>query len=135
MGSEHTFYDFIDQSGRNVIRDWLDVQGQKKRPKAKLNFRMQNLEGWPRHLWVEPYTKPLKGNCQGLIEIRADVQNVQYRLLGFHGPGDREVTLVFGAHERGGKFVPRSACEIALKRKGEAENQPMGRRSMHDFDD
>ena len=44
MGSEYTFYDYVDESGHNVIREWLDGQGQKQRPKAKLNFRIHNLE-------------------------------------------------------------------------------------------
>jgi hypothetical protein len=58
------------------------------------------------------------GPCAGLAEIRFKADNVQQRPLGFHS-GSQEFTILFWATEKGGKFVPLSACETALRRKAE----------------
>lgn len=45
-------------------------------------------------------------------------ENVQQRPLGYVS-GNGEFTILFWAIEKGDKFVPKSACDIALKRKNE----------------
>jgi hypothetical protein len=56
---------------------------------------------------------------------------MQYRPLGCHGPGDREITLLIGAIERGGRFEPQSACAIGFARKAQIHER--GRTCEHDF--
>lgn len=73
----------------------------------------------------------LHGECDGLMELRRQSGNVQYRPIGCYGPGQREVTLLVGATERGGRFVPPSACETAQERK--ARLIETGRTCDHDF--
>jgi hypothetical protein len=50
------------------------------------------------------------------VEIRFKGDNVQQRPLGFRS-GESEFTILFWATEKGGKFVPKNACERALRRK------------------
>lgn len=40
------------------------------------------------------------------------LDRVQCRLIGFFGPARREFTLLLVAKEKGGKLIPRTACQI-----------------------
>jgi hypothetical protein len=88
------------------------------RLKARTLSRLKILAALPRTEWHEGYFKKLSGTCEGLWEIRFEADNVQQRPLGFH-VSETEFVILFWAQERGDKFVPKKACEIALKRKVE----------------
>jgi len=127
VASYWTFKDYVAAGGMNEIHAWLD--GLPERAKAKINWRIRQLEA------TKNLTRPAVGmltrDCDGLIELRVEVGNVQYRPLCCHGPGVREVTLLFGAIEKGGKFEPLSACLIALRNKARIAGR--GRTCDHDF--
>lgn len=89
--------------------------------KAKTLSRLRILGSLPRTEWHENYLKKLSGNCEGLSEIRFKADKVQQRPLGFF-LSDTEFVILFWATERGDKFVPKKACEIALQRKAELLN-------------
>lgn len=131
MGHQFNFYDYVDEAGQNQIRAWLDCIGAK--PKARLNSWILHLAATPPGQWSRPLVDTLAGECEGLFEIRAQVNRVQYRLLGFHGTGERQVTLVFGAVERSNRFEPLSACEQAQRRKSQVEQDPEKHRRAHAF--
>jgi hypothetical protein len=131
MGVEFTFFDYVDESGENVIRAWLKQQGTKV--EARFDGDIRTLEAFPPEQWRRPYVAKLKGECAGLIEIRRRILRVQYRLLGFYGPNDREVTLVVGAIEKDRKWVPLTACETGLRRKYEVLVDPITHRRRHGF--
>lgn len=132
MGSEWTFYDYVDARGVNVISGWLNGHGP--RVKAKFVQRVKYLEATPPGQWKRPEVAPLAGECTGLFEIRALVANVQRRLLGFYNQDRwREATLVVGAVERGGKFEPASTCEVAQHRRHRVEVDPDRHRRLHDY--
>lgn len=78
-----------------------------------------------------PDSRMLQGDCDQLLELRREIEGVQYRPIGCHGPGRAEVTLLFGAIEKGGKFVPLTACDIAQNRKARLAEK--GRTCDHDF--
>lgn len=42
MGSEHTFYDYVDGAGSNTIHAWLNTI--PKGAKVKINKRLDHLE-------------------------------------------------------------------------------------------
>lgn len=91
------------------------------RLKARTLSRLKILAGLPRSQWHEGYFKKLSGACEGLWEIRFEADNVQQRPLGFH-ISDSEFVILYWAREKGDKFVPRKACEIALRRKAQILN-------------
>ena len=73
-----TFYDFLDLSGDNVIRDWLNSIPPKA--SAKIDVRilfMRTVEVWP-----EQYISSLEG-WPYLLELRITSHGNQYRPLGF----------------------------------------------------
>jgi len=106
----------LDYTERDVnpIRDWLnDKTRVPTKAKAKIQRILLQLAGT--RLW----TRPLASNLDGypnIVEIRIRWMNIQYRLLGYRGPGEREFTLLFPATEKGDQFVPLSAPEIAVNR-------------------
>lgn len=100
MGSEYTFYDYIDGNGNNVIRDWLNGGGNPA--KGRFIMVISHLEaspprGFMNSVWNPPFVYDLKGSWKGFTEIRAKVNKIQYRLFG--RKIDRDVLLVtWGLH-------------------------------------
>jgi hypothetical protein len=61
-------------------------------------------------LWPEQYVSSLVGWPE-LVELRVVYSGVQYRPLGFYGPGRREFTIVLGSVEKGA--LPARVLETA----------------------
>ena len=128
MARYRTFKDYVTPDGENVVRSWLN--DLPKRARMKIDAAIRRLEVVDQ--LEMPYVRVLKGVCHGLMELRIESENVQYRPLCCYGPGEKEVTILFGATEKGGKFVPLSACSIALARKAQLTER--GRTCDHQFD-
>jgi len=104
MGTEFTFYDFIDadNGGKNIIDDWLNSDG--KNVKKHFNAMIRNLEASPPPgtqdtVWSAPFTWPLHEEWRGFLEIRKKVNNIQYRLIcKMEG---REVFIVTWGYHKG----------------------------------
>ena len=106
--------DYLDERGTNPIQDWLnDKREVPVRAKAKIDRILLQLAGTA--LWVRPLASNLDG-YPGIVEIRVRWMNIQYRLLGFRGPVERQFTLLFPALEQGDQFQPLTAPEIATAR-------------------
>ncbi len=112
---------FIDRSGENIVKQWCDAKDDDiwNAFVAHLTF----LSGQMPDMWVRPWVGKLGGGrrgrktgCAGLIELRFDVGNVEYRPLGYFS-GKMEFTILFFAEERGGDFDPPNACQTAKERK------------------
>ena len=130
MGREFTFFDHVGEDGVNTIKAWLNGPGRAV--KAKLNAWLSHLESTTPGQWKRPMVDTLTGECVGLFEIRAGIARQQYRILGFHGPGQREATLAIGII-KAGKAVSIGDCREALSIKEIIEAQPADRRERHDF--
>lgn len=87
---------------------------------AILRSRLRSLSFLEWNDWREPLFRRLHGNLSGLGEVRFKCDRVQQRPLGFVS-GPYEFTLVFWAIEKGGKFVPKSAGNVALTRMAQVE--------------
>lgn len=127
MAGYRTFKDFVDPDGENVILAWLNAL--PKAAKAKINALLRRLEV-VRSLEM-PEARMLHGECDGLLELRRESGNVQFRPICCYGPERGEVALLIGAVEKGGKFVPASACSTAQDRKARLTEK--GRTCDHDF--
>ena len=111
-----TFWCYLSTDGEDVIRAAYEQENRKVQ--AKFLSRLKGLAGLPFEEWNDNLHKALHGECAGVSEVRFFADNVQQRPLGFRS-GDSEFTLLIWAKEKGGKFVPRSACATALARKTE----------------
>ncbi|HMM92630.1 hypothetical protein [Bradyrhizobium sp.] len=117
MPQASSFSYYGERCAEAVLSDVRDVyENGSPRLKARTLSRLKILAGLPRTQWHEGYFKKLTGPCEGLWEIRFEADNVQQRPLGFHVT-ETEFVILYWAREKGGKFVPKTACEIALKRK------------------
>jgi hypothetical protein len=102
---------FLNNKTDDVISSWIEAQPSKVR--AKIRTRIKYLEvtrNWPEdycHKWV---------GIDHIFEIRIRHSGIQYRLLGFFGPGDKEFTLLIGATKKK-DLEPKSAPDIAKKRR------------------
>lgn len=105
--------------GVDEIRAWYERQSSGV--KAKFLSRLTTLVQLDVKDWNVPLFRWLRGDGAPLGEVRFEVQRVQHRPLGFR-VGERVFTLTFCATEKGNKFVPLNACQIALERKAEIDN-------------
>lgn len=111
------FRDFVSERGENVIHSWLHGRSFPVAARAEINDLIQLLERRD----VGRFTRAdgvgdLRRECRGLIELRVKVGGVQYRPLGYYGPGDRIVTLLAGATERDRQLTPVDVCATAIAR-------------------
>ena len=117
MPQASSFSYYGEEGSGKITSDIRETYEQgTARLKARTLSRLKILAGLPRSQWHEGYFKKLSGTCEGLWEIRFEADNVQQRPLGFHVT-ESEFVILYWAREKGDKFVPKKACEIALSRK------------------
>ncbi len=126
MGIEFTFYDYIDETGNNIIKNWLNSEA--KDAKALFNQVIPHLEATPPP-WSTKYVIRMKYDWKGFIELRK-TGKIQYRLLG--QIRNRDVYLVaFGFHK--GKYTTDVAPEIAAVRVSQMIANPAKYRRKHEY--
>jgi hypothetical protein len=104
-----TLYDYIETTGRNPIREWLD--SLPLADSAKIDARLRQMAVMPS--WAEKWVSKYHGTTE-IYEFRITGKNIQYRPLGTYF-GARQYLLLCGAIEKGGK-IPKSDVENAERR-------------------
>lgn len=121
-----SFFDYVEKSGRNPIRDWLN--GIPEDDRAKIDYRLTQMAAmrpsWPEK-WISKY------KTTDLFEFRI-TGRVQYRPLGVYW-GKLRYVLLAGAIEKGGK-IPKSDVEAAERRLSDLRKDP-SHAVIHQFDD
>jgi hypothetical protein len=120
-----TFFDYVEKSGRNRIRQWLDDIPEDD--SATIDYRLTQMAAmrhWPEK-WISKYT------TTELFEFRIKGR-VQYRPLGVYW-GKLRYVLLAGAIEKGGK-IPKSDVEAAERRLSDLRKDP-SHAVIHQFDD
>ena len=131
MGAEHTFHDYVDDTGENSIHQWLNTI--PKEVKEKFNNRLMYLEAIGQGQWGRPYYDTLTvGACNGLFELRASFGRQQYRILGYHVPNRKEPTLLWPFIKRG-SVGPQADCDGAQTRRLTVESNLRKYRVEHDY--
>ncbi len=120
MPVQWVFRCYISKDGTDEIRAWYERQSRKVQ--ARFLSRLKGLSSIPFDEWNDTLHKALHGECRGLNEIRFKADRVQRRQLGFRS-GEYEFTILLCAIEKGNKFIPASACKIALARKSEVKKE------------
>lgn len=114
------FKSYVSSKGELIVKEWHDAVpfGVWMAFATHLKFLVGQLPA----VWKRPYVVVLSGGkrtrksgCAGLVELRFDYGNVEYRPLGFFS-GRMEFTIVFFAIEKGSAFEPKNACKIAKER-------------------
>lgn len=122
------FRDYVNRRGDNEIHAWLHRLPLKVR--ARINTRIDYLAGVR---YFDPRdVKLLHGECEGLLELRIEYGNVEYRPIGCFGPTRGIITLLLGAVERNDRFDPPDACVVAKRRKADVESDMEQYSCVHD---
>ena len=136
MSSEFTFYDYIDadRGGVNVIKRWLNGEG--KTAKAFFTMIIGQLEASlpPRFIdsvWGEPFTKPMRNEWDGFIELRKD-GSVQYRIIA--KMQKRDVFLVACGIHKDQNYNTDVPPQTASNRVTQMLNNPAKYRREHEYD-
>lgn len=138
-------YDYIDAQDGNLITAWL--KGLPKPQLAKVNSKIKSLRQNGDQILPGFVTDAV--NSRHIKEIVVG-GNIALRLLVCRGPikmqyenaksgnGSRtaigtapEFTLLFGAEERDGNYVPSNAVQIAEAFRENVINDPHNRRTEH----
>jgi len=117
-----TFKGFLDERGVNVIDAWYENEIAVK-AQARFDKILEHFRDSPLPSWGGNYFKPLVGH-EGIYEVRFTVQNIVHRPLGCFAPSNRDFTFLIGAFEQGDVFIPKSAPDIAEKRRDIIINDP-----------
>ena len=108
-----------DPSGDNSggIHQWLNSLPASYR--AQIVSVLEILSSDPE--WDEDDAKPLRGACEGLTEIIVDFfidkkTEIYIRILGVHGPGHDEFTLLTGFEKSNDNAIYGYYCIQAFER-------------------
>ena len=121
-----TFRDFTDDSGNNVIVEWINaIHPNKKRIKviARWDGMLEHLQNLENSDWPTGWFTELAG-YSGILEMKFTVQNIEWRPLGYFGPHRHEFTFLIGAIEKNNRFVPADAPSTAANRRHIVDAQP-----------
>jgi hypothetical protein len=130
MGSEFTFYDFVEEQGENTVYKWL--QEIPTGAKEKFDSRMGHLEATPRGQWRRPLVDTVTDRaCDGLFEIRVQLKRRQYRILGAHN--GREPNLLH-CFVKPGAAVPQADCQRAHRNRELVVADPARHRVEHVYE-
>jgi hypothetical protein len=105
------FMDYWSDADNNLIQKWYDRQNANVR--ADFDTTLKDLSIAPDWRGMKEF-KHL--GRRGLCEIRFKTANVQYRVAGFFGPGERTFSLYVGAKKKQKIYDPSDAFDLALER-------------------
>src|SRR5580692_4072845 len=104
-----TFYDYVELTGRNPIREWL--AGLPEDDRAKIDYRLLQMAA--ESVWREKWVSRYHGT-KDLYEFRITGNKVQYRPLGTYF-GKMKYIILAGTIEKGNK-IPKNDVETAERR-------------------
>ena len=107
-----TFLGFVDNRGYNVAQTWYG--SEQGAVQAEFDLLLRTIRQRSNVEWSQMRASTnLKGNYQGLTELKFTVNKVRYRPVGFFGPTKQTFTILTVATKQ--NFDAQ--CKIALKRK------------------
>ena len=123
--SRYTLYDYLDSRGLNDFESWS--KSLEKGYLARLNRQLKALEDNGPDLIPGMLFGPITG-YRHIYKLKIG-HKLALRPLLCRGPlnNDSEFTLLLGAIEKGWKWDPRNAPEIAEARRVEIINNPRRR--------
>lgn len=111
-------YDAASNGGGGGIYDWFS--GLSGAYRAQVFTVLELLRAEPRWDETVEEVKDLRGACEGLTEIIIDFSvgetEVHIRILGFHGPGRGEFTLLTGFEKTNDNSIYGFYCAQARQR-------------------
>lgn len=110
-----TFKSFRKQNGKKPMEEWYLNLSHEAR--AEFDLLLEILRDNEHAKWS--YRVGQLTTYQGIYEIRFKHENIQHRPLGFFGPSQHQFTFLIPAREQGGRFKPKNAPKIAIRRRNQ----------------
>jgi hypothetical protein len=99
----------------HVVDQWYSQFAMDEDVRAGLDVLMLYLRTQHREGWIRPRYDTLR-DANGVGELRFKVKRINYRPLGYFGPGRNEFTFLYFATKTD-KYDPRNAIQFAMDRK------------------
>ena len=109
------------EGGVNRIDEWLRRQPPTVRAKFLSDFKY--MAATPKGQWPPKKTFVFKDEFSGVREFRVKFGSVHYRLGGFEGPNEGEITLCSGWTRSENNAAQKRAKERVLQMKALAEQR------------
>lgn len=107
------FMDYRSPADNNLIEEWYSDLPEDAQAEFDVTLKTLSIvEDWRGMSEFKSLGR------QGLCEIRFKAGNVQYRPLGFFGPGAKTFSIYVGCFKKGNVYHPPNAFDIALDRRG-----------------
>lgn len=123
-----TFFDYVELTGRNPIREWLD--GLPEEDCVKIDYRLRQMSAMTTAVWPEGWLSKYRGTTE-IYELRISGNRVKYRPLGTYY-GARQFIILTGAIEKGWK-IPKRDIETAERRLSNVQRDFKHAR-LHQYD-
>lgn len=123
-----TFFDYVELTGRNPIREWLD--GLPEEDCVKIDYRLRQMSAMTTAVWPEGWLSKYRGTTE-IYELRISGNRVKYRPLGTYY-GARQFIILTGAIEKGWK-IPKRDIETAERRLSNVQRDSKHAR-LHQYD-
>lgn len=114
-----TFKTYVSPTGRNDVQSTVDKLDEGVL--QHLLTRIRYLANTDKIDWHEPQAKKLAG-VKDVYEIRFQANKIQWRPLGYFGPGKNEFTILLWASHKQNIYTPAEAIDTASKRKRHIED-------------
>ena len=114
---------YVSASGRSEVEEWYERLSDNDRAQFRAR-RLEYLAQASPMGWKDPHYHTLTGEYanEALGQIRTKIGGVQWRIVGFKGPG-RVFTALLVTQESGSK-LPKGTAEKAKNRKLVIEKHP-----------
>lgn len=126
-----SFKVYVSSVGNESLQKTIDSLNTEQDADVIQYFkaRLRYLKNTPKMNWNEPHAKKLSG-IKDIYEIKFSANNVEYRPLGFFGPGKKEFTILIWATHKQRIYAPHDAINTADKRRkyiesGKASSVPL----------
>jgi hypothetical protein len=108
--------DYCSLAGNDLIANWFWDRPAAAQTEFDVALKILSItEDWR----GMPEFKSL--GRDGLCEIRFKAEKVQYRPLGFFGPGAKCFSIYVASFKKGEKYNPPNAFDLAFKNKSKVE--------------
>ena len=119
-----SFRHFIDDRGSDIVLEWLNTLNLRDQAKFEVDLLYLQTQLIPDINKLKQLDKARDPDADGIWELRFKFNKVQNRPLLYEGPSARQMTILFIAYEKGGRWVPSGALKTTQRRRRIVEENP-----------
>jgi hypothetical protein len=107
------FMDYCSPARNNLVEEWYQDLPEEAQAEFDVTLKVLSIvQDWRGMAEFKSL------GLDGLCEIRFKALNVQYRPMGYFGPGAKRFSIYVGSKKKGSVYTPPDAINLADKRRG-----------------